>query len=139
MGKGDPQGGRPRVEIDMEMLTNMVRIQCTAEECARILGISSDTIDRRLKEATGAGFAEFYKKHSDEGKMSLRRAQYQTAMGGNPTMQIFLGKQWLGQRDKVDVDTTSSDGSMTPGAKDLSDEELEKRLAALGVTLPPID
>ena len=72
----------------MEMLTNMVRIQCTAEECARILGISSDTIDRRLKEATGAGFAEFYKKHSDEGKMSLRRAQYQTAMGGNPTMQI---------------------------------------------------
>jgi hypothetical protein len=64
MGKGDPQGGRPRIEIDMELLANMVGIQCTATECAGVLNVSEDTLDRRLKEETGEGFAEFYKKHS---------------------------------------------------------------------------
>ena len=55
MGKGDPQGGRPRIEIDMELLVNMVGIQCTATECAGVLNVSEDTLDRRLKEETGEG------------------------------------------------------------------------------------
>ncbi len=111
MGKGDLQGGRPRVEIDMEMLASMVGIQCTAEECARILGLSSDTIDRRLKQITGKGFAEFYKKHSDEGKMSLRRAQFKAATEDrNPTMLIWLGKQMLGQKDISRQENTGPDG-----------------------------
>jgi hypothetical protein len=33
-------------------------------------------------------------------------------MEGNATMLVWLGKNWLGQTDKMD--TTSSDGSMTP-------------------------
>jgi hypothetical protein len=37
------------------------------------------TIDRRLVENTGEGFADFYKKHSDEGKVSLRRAQVEVS------------------------------------------------------------
>ena len=112
MGKGDPEGGRPRVEIDIDQLRNMVRIQCTAEECAGVFECSVDTLDRRLKEEGYGGFADFYKKHSDEGKASLRRAQWKAAQDGNPTMLVWLGKQMLGQRDKQDVDHTSSDGSM---------------------------
>ncbi|QHQ35438.1 hypothetical protein [Algicella marina] len=90
---------RPRKEIDFDQLVNLARIHCTAEECAAFFGVSSDTIDRRLKEAGEGGCAEFYKKHSAEGKASLRRAQWVTAQGGNPTMLIWLGKQWLGQKD----------------------------------------
>jgi hypothetical protein len=92
----------------------MVRIQCTAEECAGVFECSVDTLDRRLKEEGYGGFADFYKKHSDEGKASLRRAQWKAAQDGNPTMLVWLGKQMLGQRDKHDLDHTSSDGSMTP-------------------------
>jgi hypothetical protein len=44
--------------------------------------------------------------------MSLRRKQYSTAMEGNATMLVWLGKNWLSQTDKMD--TTSSDGSLTP-------------------------
>ena len=44
--------------------------------------------------------------------MSLRRKQYSTAMEGNATMLVWLGKNWLSQSDKLD--TTSSDGSMSP-------------------------
>ena len=39
----------------------------------------------------------------------------------------------------LDVDNISSDGSMSPRYEHLSDEELEKRLAAVGIKLPPID
>ena len=90
--KAKNKGGRPRIEIDMKMLANMVRIQCTAVECATVLGICEDTIDARLKEETGAGFPEFHKKHSEEGKMSLRRAQFQAAVEDRqPTMLVWLG------------------------------------------------
>lgn len=95
---------RPRVEIDIDQLREMVNIQCTAEECAAVLGVSADTIDRRLKEEGFGGFADFYKRNSDEGKTSLRRAQWKAAQEGNPTMLIWLGKQMLGQRDKSDLD-----------------------------------
>lgn len=37
------------------------------------------------------------------GKASLRRMQFKTAESGNATMQIWLGKQYLGQKDKQDV------------------------------------
>lgn len=95
---------RPRVEIDMDLLRELVKIQCTAEECAGVLGASEDTIDRRLKEEGFGGFADFYKKHSDEGKASLRRAQWKAAQDGNPTMLVWLGKQMLGQRDKQEIE-----------------------------------
>jgi hypothetical protein len=114
MGKGDPKGGRPRKEIDIDQLRNMVRIQCTAEECSSVLEVDADTLDARLKENGYAGFSDFYKRYSGEGKASLRRAQWKAAQDGNPTMLVWLGKQMLGQRDKQDLDHTSSDGSMTP-------------------------
>jgi len=121
MGKGDSKGGRPRKEIDLAELQRMCQIQCTAEECARILGVDADTINARLKESGWAGFSDFYKKHSDEGKRSLRRAQFRTAIGtpktdtapgvaGNPTMQIWLGKQHLGQKDITRLEQTGADG-----------------------------
>lgn len=112
MGKGDPQGGRPRVEIDMEQLRNLARIHATAEEAADFLGVSPDTIDRRLKEAGEGGFAEFYKRHQGAGRASLRRAQWQVAQNGNPTMLIWLGKQYLDQTDKQDLNA-KLDGNIT--------------------------
>jgi hypothetical protein len=124
MGKGDPEGGRPRKEIDFKQLETMAQIQCTEEECAAIFDMDRDTLRARIQEETGAGFSAFYKKHVTEGKRSLRRAQYRTAIGtpadlstgqaaiaGNPTMQIWLGKQMLGQEDKVTHQMQNPDGS----------------------------
>lgn len=102
------KGGRPRIEIDMKQLTAACQIQCTAEECAALFDCSVDTLDNRLKEQGWAGFSEFYKRHSENGRASLRRMQWKTAQDGNPTMQIWLGKQMLNQRDKKEV--TGKDG-----------------------------
>lgn len=93
--------GRPRADVDLSKLPALCRIQCTAEECASVLGITIDTLDNRLQEVYGCNFSTFYKKHSGGGKCSLRRLQWKAAREGNTTMLVWLGKQWLGQTDKI--------------------------------------
>ena len=106
-------GGRPIKPIDYDTLEKLCGIACTGEESASFLGISYDTLNRGIardfadepvEEDRFTGFADYYKRHSAAGKISLRRVQYQTALQGNATMQIWLGKQerWLNQTDKDD-------------------------------------
>ena len=90
---------RPKKVIDADLVRSMAEIQCTHEEIAHVVGCSVDTLTRH-------GFAELINKARETGKSSLRRQQYQAAMNGNPTMLIWLGKQYLGQRDKSEVETT---------------------------------
>jgi len=92
--------GRPRIEIDWETLDSLCEIQCTASEIAGILKCSVDTIERSIKKKYGSTFAEYFKIKSSTGKMSLRRKQYNAAIDGSVPMMIWLGKQWLDQRDQ---------------------------------------
>jgi hypothetical protein len=79
-----------------------------------VLRVSEDTIERWCKRTYELGFADAYKKFSATGKTSLRRSQFNVALQGNPTMLIWLGKQYLGQReplaaiggDNIDVSVT---------------------------------
>jgi len=96
--------GRPKIEIDFNQLQAFCQVLCTKEEICLFLGVSLTTLDRRIEELTGQTFEVFYKKHSTGGKMSLRRAQYKSALEGNPTMLIWMGKQTIGQRDKPEGD-----------------------------------
>ena len=53
-------------------------------------------------------FTAFSAEKKSEGVELLKAKQYQTAMDGNVTMQIWLGKQYLGQRDKTDVEQSGT-------------------------------
>lgn len=109
------KGGRPRIEFterDWSNIENLCGLMCTAEEIAGFLGVSADTLDRRIKERCNYGFADYFKRHSSKGRISLRRKQYQVAESGNPTMLIWLGKQYLDQKEKQEIDHQSTDGSM---------------------------
>lgn len=108
------KGGPPKTIIDYETLDDLCNIHCTGEECAAILGMDYDTLNVRLKEDGNGGFSDYFKIKSAGGKMSLRRRQIGLALEGNPTMLIWMGKQQLGQTDKREVDSKSSDGSMSP-------------------------
>ena len=102
--------GRPKKEIDRTIFESLCRIQCTEEEIASVLKVSVDTIGRWCKRTFEQTFAEAYKKLSAEGKSSLRRAQFKMAQT-NPAMAIWLGKQYLSQREpkfEVDVKATSA-------------------------------
>ena len=99
------QMGRPKIEIEKQTFENLCKIQCTQSEIASVLNASEDTILRWCKSTYGDTFAASYKKLSEGGRTSLRRAQWIAAMKGNPTMLIWMGKQILGQKDQQRVET----------------------------------
>ena len=101
--------GCPKIEIDIKLVQKLCEIQCTGEEIASVIGVSYNTLVRRVKELGYRGFEDYYKKNSQIGKASLRRLQWGTAVKGNVSMQIWLGKQILGQKDRVENDITTKD------------------------------
>ena len=112
--KTGPKGPSKPLD-DLEQVIEMIRIQCTRDEICKVLSVSEETLNRRIKEKGIEGvdnFASLYEKHAKEGRSSLRRAQWKAAHNGNVTMQIWLGKQMLGQRDQIkqSVEITGADG-----------------------------
>ena len=93
------KAGKPFTPIDYPQLIEMCGLMCTGEECASILGVSYDTLSRALKRDHGLTFPEFFRRHSVPALVRLRQAQFETATSGSVPMQIWLGKQWLGQRE----------------------------------------
>ena len=94
--------GRPRKEIDQEQFESLCGLQCTLSEIAGWFRCSEDTIERWCRRTYKEAFADVYKKYSLEGKMSLRRAQFRLAEK-NAAMAIWLGKQYLGQKEEIGV------------------------------------
>jgi hypothetical protein len=98
--------GRPPKIIDWKKVESLCQIHCTESEIASVMEIHIDTLYDKCKKEYGLTFPEYYKKHCEGGKMSLRRAQFKKAVvDGNPALQIWLGKQILGQKDHVDFST----------------------------------
>jgi hypothetical protein len=87
---------RPRKKIDREQVETLAAIGCTLPEIAVVMKCSKPTLERR--------FMATIEKGRERLKTSLRRMQYQSAQQGNVTMQIWLGKQYLNQRDKMEFD-----------------------------------
>lgn len=108
---------RPRKEIDQKQFENLCTMQCTEDEICDWFGVSADTLNRWCKRTYGASFADVFKQKRGNGRISLRRSQWKLAEK-SATMAIWLGKQYLGQRDNVDVTVS--------GVKGIALEELEK-------------
>lgn len=116
MVKGDTPAKNKIVKETFEKLCGM---WCTLVEIADFFGISEDTVESWCKDIYGMTFSEVYKRRSSQGNISLRRWQLKSAEKGNVTMQIWLGKQHLGQKEKVEVDTEKSNGVLTELAEAL--------------------
>ena len=91
------KGGRPKKELNYKLIENLAMIQCTQDEIASCLDVNVKTLRADEK------FLDLYKKGQEQGKMSLRRWQYRAAEKGNSAILIWLGKQYLGQTDKIET------------------------------------
>ena len=116
--------GRPRKSIDWDLVEKLSTIQCTTAEIARIIGVSESTLDHNKK------FVQIHKKGLDEGRMSLRRLQWKKANEGNVVMLIWLGKQYLGQKDRQEISgengpIVTNISVVSENAKKLTQEILE--------------
>lgn len=101
---------RPRKQIDEEQFKKLCAIQCTLEEIAGFFDCCEDTIENWCKREKKLSFSDFYKMHSAQGKISLRRTQFKLAEK-SAAMAIFLGKQYLGQTDKTETEISVMDDS----------------------------
>lgn len=86
--------------INLAELEKLAGMQCTDEEVAAWFGVSTRTIERRRKSPV---FAETMERGKAKGRISLRRSQLRILEQGSAAMGIFLGKQYLGQRDQLDI------------------------------------
>lgn len=99
--------GPKKKEVDWDLVSELCHIHCTQEEIVSVVGVCLETIETRCLEDNKIKFSEFYKQKRDGGKMSLRRMQYNNAKT-NPSLLIWLGKSWLGQRDKPEDEAEES-------------------------------
>ena len=108
---------RPKKEIDQKQFENLCGLQCTLEEICGWFDVCSDTLETWCKRTYKKNFSEVFAQKRGAGKISLRRNQWRLAEK-SATMAIFLGKQFLGQRDNMDI-TVGDSGA-------LALDELEK-------------
>jgi hypothetical protein len=93
----------------LKTLEGLGRIQSTTKEAAAVLDVSEPTFLEFIERHEKA--RETFERAKENGKASLRRAQMKSALDGNVTAQIWLGKQLLGQRDKQELEHTGKDGA----------------------------
>jgi len=98
--------GRPKKEISKEQFEKLCGLQCTLDEIAGFFNCSPDTIERFVKRTYHRNFADVFKEYSAQGKISLRRYQFKLAEK-SAAMAIFLGKNLLGQTDRIEYDNTT--------------------------------
>ena len=95
-------------KIDFEQVKKLCEIQCTLDETAGIVGVDRVSFMKYIDEKTSLTWRGFCQRYGAGGKAALRRAQFKAALDDrNPAMLIWLGKQMLGQKEKVDVDLGS--------------------------------
>tara|TARA_R110000868_G_scaffold142286_2_gene359502 strand:+ start:933 stop:1244 length:312 start_codon:yes stop_codon:yes gene_type:complete len=79
-------------KLDHDLIFKLATIHCTYAEIAGIIGTSTTTLEKRFKH--------LIEKGRSEGKKSLRRKQMEVALEkGDVRMLIWLGKQYLDQKD----------------------------------------
>lgn len=90
--------GRPRKEFNWDEFEQMCAWHCTQSEIASFFKVHIDTLRDAAQKHYKDDYSNIYKKYQEAGKCSLRRNQY-VMSATNATMSIWLGKQYLGQKD----------------------------------------
>lgn len=101
---------RPKAIIDWKKVDFYLRAHCDGVGIAGILGVCPDTLYLACQEEHKMGFSEYSAQKKSEGKEMLRGKQFQLAVEGDKTMLVWLGKQYLDQKDRKDM--TSNDHTL---------------------------
>lgn len=117
---------RPRAKIDLGEVEKLCSMQCTDEEIAAFVGVSTRTIERRRANST---FRELTDRARAKGRVSVRRMLFAQAAKGNVAAAIFLAKNVLGYRDVLSSEHSGPNGGpipidARPDLSNLTNEEL---------------
>ena len=95
--------GRPEAALDWEQIGKLLEAGCKTVDIAAQFGVNRSTLYKRCRIDNKVTFSAFSQQKGARGDNLLRAAQFKKAMDGNTTMQIWLGKQRLGQADKQEI------------------------------------
>lgn len=102
--------GRPKKEFDMKSFSDLVGLGCTQDEICWFFRDTStgkpanpDTISRWCKRTYGMNFQEYKNKMGLMPlKIQLRKNQLSLSKK-SASMAIWLGKQYLDQKDRIEA------------------------------------
>lgn len=120
-----------KLPIDWDEVATYLKSQATGYAIAEILGITANTLYIRCKEELGMTFGQYKAMHRGAGKQRLREKLFEEAMKGNPTLLIWLSKNWMPEeyQDKKEVNVSVKEWSvgfaneLTDGNDDEGDDE----------------
>ena len=104
---------RPPKPLDPKQIELLAGVGCTVDEIAASLDVSDVTLRKR--------FLPVIEKGREKMRASLRRKQVEIAMRGDRTMLIWLGKQLLGQTDRMETELT---GTLTHDHRTMDEEAI---------------
>jgi uncharacterized protein YoxC len=87
-------------KLDHDLIFKLATLHCTYQEIAEVVGTSVKTLEKRFKNLIEKGRAE--------GKKSLRRAQMEKALAGDVRMLIWMGRQYLDQKDTPEDESNTA-------------------------------
>jgi len=85
-------------DIDWDAVRKLSAMQCTRDEICSFFNMSKNTLDKGCRREFKMMIGEKMEEWAEGGKCSIRRKQWNLA-DKNAAMAIFLGKQYLGQKD----------------------------------------
>lgn len=93
-------------DIKKESFEQLCKLMCTKQEILSVLCVCESTLDAWVKKTYGDTCVSVINSLACNGKVKLRQIQMEQAEK-NPVMAIWLGKQYLGQTDKVENNNTN--------------------------------
>jgi hypothetical protein len=103
--------GTEKAPVVLDLVETLASIGCTLEEIGAVVGVSPRTLIRREEEET---FREAIERGRGRARVSVRRALWKSAMAGNVTAMIWLGKRMLGQRSYEREEKNKADTAVPP-------------------------
>lgn len=85
--------GRPKLQLDERQIRELASLGTPLIDIAVVMGCHADTIRDNYSTALSEG--------RENGKISLRRAQWKSALAGNVSMLQWLGRFYLGQHEEI--------------------------------------
>jgi len=95
-----------KADPDRVELRKLFELAPTRQEIAAWFEVSRQTVQVWARQDW---FKALEEAALDKRNISLKRAQWKSALGGSVPMQIWLGKQYLGQRDQPETQLTADD------------------------------
>lgn len=116
-GKGNPY--LVLTEDGIKFIERLYACNCSTKEVAAELGVSVDALNNKFNKEVNRLARE---RGQERFKSEIRQEQRKILKRGDSRMAIWLGKQYLGQTDKIEASVTVEEKS----ADELTWEDLEE-------------